>query len=438
MALTLAEFFEILFGGDAPLALHAYDGSLLDPPDAVGLIEVRTPRALRYLATAPGELGLARAYVMGEIEIRGDLHATLSALAAHWRGAVPWRRVASGLQRWMLRRPPVPPEESAPPWRRGLRRHTRVRDAAAVAHHYDLSNRFYELVLGDSMAYSCAVFTSPAATLLEAQREKFDLVCRKLDLRPGQRLLDVGAGWGGLVCHAAKHYGVHAVGVTLSRPQADWAMRSISRAGLQGRAQVQLLDYRDVRARDFDAVSSVGAMEHVGSAKLRSHFRAMAARLRPEGRMLNHAIMRPSNRQRHRAGQFIDRYVFPDGELQSLGTVTAAMHDSGLEVRHEENLREHYALTLREWGQNLERHWAEAVGEVGERRARVWRLYMAMARIAFERNSVQIHQIVGVRVGRSGRSGMPLRPRWEPAPARTRTASSRPRRAGRRGASRLG
>jgi cyclopropane-fatty-acyl-phospholipid synthase len=438
MALRLAEFFEVLFGGRPPVAFRAYDGSCFDPGDAVGVLDVRTPRALRYIATAPGELGLARAYVMGDIEIHGDLQATLSGLVSHWRGSVPWRELARGLERWMLRRPPVPPEEATSPWRRGLRRHTRTRDASAIAHHYDLSNRFYELVLGSSMAYSCAVFAGPSATLLEAQREKFDLICRKLDLRPGERLLDVGAGWGGLVCHAARHYGVNALGVTLSGLQAEWAMRSIRKAGLQARAQVRLLDYRDVRERGFDAISSVGAMEHIGSANLGSHFQAMAVRLRAEGRMLNHTITRSSNHQRHRAGQFIDRYVFPDGELESLGTVVAAMHDHGLEVRHEENLREHYALTLREWGANLERHWQHAVAEVGERRARVWRLFIAMARIGFERNSIEIHQILGVRVSPAGGSGMPLRPAWERAGAPTRPASSRPRVSGRRGASRVG
>jgi len=313
----------------------------------------------------------------------------------------------------MLRRPPIPPEEARAPWRRGLVRHSRGRDAQAVSHHYDVSNPFYELLLGSSMAYSCAVFSRPSATLAEAQREKFDLICRKLDLKPGERLLDVGAGWGGLVRHAAQHFGVRALGVTLSREQAEWAQRAIFEAGLRQRAEVRFLDYRDVSETGFDAISSVGAMEHIGSSELGSHFQAMTTGLRSEGRMLNHTITRSSNRQRHRTGPFVDRYVFPDGELQGLGMVIGAMHDHGLEVRHEENLREHYAMTLREWSANLERHWPRALTEVGERRARIWRLYMAISRVGFDLNRIQIHQILGVRLTSDGQSGMPPRPSWE-------------------------
>ena len=413
MRRTHAELFALLVDDDAPVDFVAYDGSSCRHLGAVGAIEVRTPRALRYMASAPGELGVARAYVTGDLEIRGDLHATLHALAAHKRRPTPWAELARGTRRWMLRRPPIPEEEAKAPWQRGVMRHTKFRDVQAIAHHYDLSNRFYELLLGPTMAYSCAVFARPDTTLEEAQREKFDLVCRKLDLQPGQRLLDVGAGWGGLVRHAAQHYGVNALGVTLSRRQADWAQRAIVEAGLQRCAQVRFLDYRDVLERGFDAISSVGAMEHIGSAKLRSHFRAMAGCLRPEGRMLNHTITRPSNCERPRPGPFIDRYVFPDGELESLATVVGAMHDEGLEIRHEENLREHYAMTLRSWGVNLEHNWRRAVAEVGERRARVWRLYLTISRVGFELNRLQIHQMLGVRVGADGGSGRPPRPSFK-------------------------
>jgi cyclopropane-fatty-acyl-phospholipid synthase len=408
--LKLSEVFDLLFGDGVPVAFRAYDGSAVECPEPVGLVEVRTPRAIRYLATAPGQLGLVRAYVAGDIEIHGDLHATLFGLLSHSRG-VPWSEVLPQLRRWMLRRPPPPAEEAAQPWRRGLKRHTRARDAKAIAHHYDLSNRFYELLLGPSMAYSCAVFEDPHATLQQAQREKFDLICRKLGLRAGERLLDVGAGWGGLVLHAAQHYGVRATGVTLSRAQARWATNAIRQARLQMRATVRPMDYRDLREGGFDAIASVGAMEHVGSAQLGAYFRAMTAALRPEGRMLNHTITRAVG-GRSRTGAFIDRYVFPDGELQSLGEVIGAMHESGLEVRHDENLREHYALTLREWGRNLDRRWAAAIAEVGERRARVWRLYVAVVRIGFEIGRVQIHQTLGIRPGPTGSSGRPPRPEW--------------------------
>jgi cyclopropane-fatty-acyl-phospholipid synthase len=317
----------------------------------------------------------------------------------------------------LLRRPAIPPEEAPPPWRRGLRRHSRGRDAAAISHHYDVSNRFYEIVLGPSMAYTCAVFPSTGATLEEAQAEKLDLVCRKLALAPGDRLLDVGAGWGRMVMHAAEHYGVRALGVTLSQAQASWAQRAIAERSLQDRAEVRFLDYRDVTETGFDAVSSIGLTEHVGGRNLGSYFSFLAAKLRPEGRMLNHSITRPWNRERYRAGSFTDRYVFPDGELEGPGTIVSAMHDNGLELRHEENLREHYALTLREWGANLERGWDQAVAEAGERRARVWRLYMAGSRASFELNGIALHQVLGVRLRADGRSGMPLRPDWEGAPS---------------------
>jgi cyclopropane-fatty-acyl-phospholipid synthase len=411
---SLAEIFESLLKDAAGVGFRAYDGSASGPCDASAVVEIRSPEALGYLATPRLDLGLARAYVMGQIEVHGDLHVALAALTANIRDDIRWRELLPILRTigaHALRRPPIPAEEAPAPWRRGLR-HSRRRDAAAISHHYDVSNRFYELILGPSMAYSCAAFPTADASLEDAQQEKFDLVCRKLDLRPGQRLLDFGGGWGGMIRHAAEHYGARVVGVTLSKEQAAHAQRAISKAGLARRAEMRWLDYRDLREGDFDAISSIGAMEHVGTAKLASHFTSLSSRLRPGGRMLNHCITRPSNRERNRAGRFIDRYVFPDGELQGLGTVIGAMHDHGLEVRHAENLREHYARTLCEWGRNLERHWAEAVGEVGERRARIWRLYMAASRVKFERNGIQVHQILGVRVKADGGSGMPPRPRW--------------------------
>jgi cyclopropane-fatty-acyl-phospholipid synthase len=417
--MRLSDIFERLVDRDVPVGFRAYDGSAAGPADAETVVEVRSPEALRYIATAPGELGLARAYVTGAVEVHGDLYTAITGLLAHRRdipSPVEFLRWLRELGPSTLRRPPVPPEELPAAWRRRrrrLRRHSRARDAASIAHHYDISNRFYELVIGPSMTYSCAVFPTEDSSLEDAQAEKIDLICRKLDLRAGQRLLDVGAGWGALVRHAAEHYGVHALGVTLSARQVAWAERAIAEEGLEGRAQVRHLDYRDVHETDFDAISSVGTMEHIGSAELGSHFEALAGKLRPEGRMLNHTITRPSNRERNRPGPFLDRYIFPDGELQGPGTIVGAMHDHGFEVRHSENLREHYAMTLREWGRNLDRHWDGAVAEVGERRARAWRLYMTTSRVAFETGRVQIHQFLGVRPDRQGRSGMPLRPSWE-------------------------
>jgi len=412
---TLAELWDRFIDEDCPVALRAYDGSTAGPRDAEAIVELRSPTALRHLASAPGQLGLARAYVTGTLEVHGDLHAALHGLLAHARG-LRLRDALAALRSvgpWVLRRPPVPPEEAPAPWRRGLARHTKRRDADAIAHHYDLSNRFYELVLGPTMVYSCAVFPAADATLDEAQTEKVDLVCRKLDLQPGQRLLDVGAGWGALVRHAAEHYGVSALGVTLSQRQAQWAQEAIAAAGLAGRAEVRLLDYRDIQETGFDAIASVGAMEHVGTAQLGRHFTGLAGRLRPGGRMLNHTITRPSNHERNRTGPVIDRYVFPDGELQGPGTVVSALHDHGLEVRHTESLREHYAMTLCGWCANLERNWAAAVAEVGERRARAWRLYMTISRVGFDLNRIEVHQMLAVRTGPRGESGLPLRPDWE-------------------------
>jgi cyclopropane-fatty-acyl-phospholipid synthase len=392
-----------------PVALRAFDGSSYSPPDPVGTVVFRHPRALRYMLGSPGELGIARAYVTGDLDIEGDLHATLTALDEHRREGIRPRDFIRYAERWMLRPAPIPAEEAPASWRRGLAPHTRRRDAQAIEHHYDLPSSFYELLLGPTMTYSCAVFSDPTTSLEDAQIEKVDLICRKLDLKPGERLLDVGAGWGTLVRHAARNYGVQALGVTLSAEQARHASAAIAADGLADRAEVRKLDYRDLDLASYDAISSVGAMEHFGVAHLGSHFAAMRERLRPEGRMLNHAIMRPDSHVSHRPGPFIDRYVFPDGELQAPGAVIAAMNDNGLELRHEENLREHYGLTLREWGRNLERHWDSAVDLVGERRARVWRLYMAMSRIGFETGLIEIHQLLAVNCGARGQSGMPLR-----------------------------
>ena len=370
----------------------------------------------RRLLAAPGELGLGRAYVSGELEVEGDLYAALSALRdrvpdARTLGARRWAEVlrvaAAELPRSGFGRLAIPPEEA----RLRGRRHTRERDAAAIAHHYDVSNAFYRLVLGPSMTYSCAVWASPEATLEEAQSAKYELVCRKLALEPGMRLLDVGCGWGGLVRHAAGRHGVRAVGVTLSRRQAEWAEKEVAKAGLADRVEIRHQDYRDVMDGPFDAISSIGMFEHVGRSRLHEYFARVRRLLQPEGRFLNHGIARPPNRERarFRRRSFIDRYVFPDGELHEVGSVVSAIQRAGLEVRDVEGLREHYALTLRAWVRNLEASWDEAVAEVGPGRARVWRLYMAASALNFEAGRTQVHQVLAVRLDR-GRSGVPLRP----------------------------
>jgi cyclopropane-fatty-acyl-phospholipid synthase len=264
------------------------------------------------------------------------------------------------------------------------------------------------------MAYTCAVYPTDDATLEQAQYTKFDLVARKIGLRPGMRLLDVGCGWGGMVMHAAKHYGVKALGVTLSAQQAQWAQKAIAEAGLTELAEVRHSDYRDVAENDFDAISSIGLTEHIGEANLPAYFQFLHGKLRPGGRLLNHTITRAVT-SKSDTGKFIGRYVFPDGELESPGMIASAIHDNGFELRNVENIREHYAKTLAGWCANLEEHWTEAVEEVGAGTARVWRLYMAASQLGFDRNEIELHQYLAVKLDGS-RSGMPLRPDWEPPP----------------------
>ncbi len=418
--MALADVFERVAGPDAPVEFKAYDGSSAGPPGAPVRITVRSPVAVAYLAQAPGALGLARAYVSGHLDVEGDMYTALARMMQAQQADIsPAGRLRLlrelGGPKLLLPRIPPPPQEVRVNrrWLSG-KRHSKQRDASAISHHYDVSNRFYEWVLGPSMAYTCACYPRPDASLEEAQAYKHDLVARKLGLRPGMRLLDVGCGWGGMVRHAAREYGVQALGVTLSEQQASWAQHAIEEQGLSGLAEVRHLDYRDVTEGDFDAVSSIGLTEHIGQAQLPGYFSFLLGKLRPEGRLLNHCITRPDNQGPARvAGGFINRYVFPDGELEGPGFLLSLMNDTGFEVRHEENLREHYALTLAGWCANLDAHWDEAVAEVGEGTARVWRLYMAGSRLGFERNVVQLHQILGVKLGTDGQSGMPLRPDWD-------------------------
>jgi cyclopropane-fatty-acyl-phospholipid synthase len=419
--ITIGDTVASLLRDGMPVRFTAYDGSAAGPPDARIRLHLTNQRGLAYLMTAPGDLGMARAYVSGDLELHGvhpgDPYDAMRLLQNHLRFRKPSAGEAIALLRGLglsnLKPPPPPPQEHLPRWRRAVEglRHSMGRDAEVISHHYDVSNRFYQLVLGPSMAYTCAVYPEPDATLEAAQAEKFDLVCRKLGLRPGQRLLDVGCGWGGMVRHAAREYGVRALGVTLSREQAQWAKEAIDRDGLGDLAEVRHSDYRDVLEDGFDAVSSIGLMEHVGVRNYPAYFSFLRSRVRPEGRLLNHCITRSHNR-REETGAFIDRYVFPDGELTGSGTIITAAQDARLEVMHEENLRRHYAMTLRDWCANLVENWDEAVAEVGEGTARVWGLYMAGSRLGFERNEIQLHQVLAVRTGNDGNDGFPLRPTW--------------------------
>ncbi|MGO4689788.1 class I SAM-dependent methyltransferase [Glaciibacter sp. 2TAF33] len=422
--LTLAEVLETLAGGRLPLRITAYDGSSAGPTDAAFGLDLKTPRGTTYLATGRGDLGLARAYIAGDLEIRGvhpgDPYELLRALAESLVFTRPPARVMVDIIRSIgvehLRPVPPPPEEVQPRWRRvaGGLRHSKARDADAIHHHYDVSNTFYEWVLGPSMTYTCACYPREGASLGEAQENKYRLVFEKLRLKPGDRLLDVGCGWGGMVRYAARR-GVRATGVTLSAEQTGWAQQAIADEGLGDLAEVRFGDYRDITESGFDAVSSIGLLEHIGVRNYPSYFGFLQSRLRPGGLLLNHCITRPENQTRPATAGFIDRYVFPDGELTGSGRIISDAQDAGLEVLHEENLRQHYALTLRDWGANLVEHWDEAVAEVGLPTAKVWGLYMAGSRLGFESNGIQLHQVLLNRPGdRSVVGELPLRPWWTP------------------------
>ncbi len=423
MTMTVAEAFGRVFGTSAPVRFTAYDGSSTGTDEAPVRMDLRTKRGLDYVITAPGSLGLARAYLQGDLVIdpmnEADPYEVLKFLEDELRPQRPGIDMVADIARFVRDHrpaiPELPPQETPGQLRRlanGLR-HARGRDAQAISHHYDVSNRFYEMLLGESMAYTCAVYPEERSTLEEAQAEKFDLVCRKLGLAPGMRLLDVGCGWGGMVRHAAQNYGVSALGVTLSSAQADWGRARLAAEGLSGAAEIRHGDYRDVTERGFDAVSSIGLTEHIGVANYAAYFQFLRERLRDGGRLLNHCITRPDNEHPGIPSRgFINRYVFPDGSLTGSGDIVRVMEDEGFEVRHQENLREHYAMTTRDWCDNLSKHWEEAVEEVGIGVARVWGLYLAGSRLSFERNRIQLHQVLASRTDSAGESGFALRPTW--------------------------
>jgi cyclopropane-fatty-acyl-phospholipid synthase len=356
---------------------------------------------------SPGELGLARGYVAGELDVDGDLYEPFAALTSMGRlGSDAPRRLTARELRDLLGTaltlgalgppPAAPPEEYT---RRRGRLHSRERDAAAVTHHYDVGNDFYALVLGPTLVYSCAVWADENTGLEAAQEAKLDLICRKLALAPGMRLLDVGCGWGSLALHAAERYGATVVGITLSGEQAALARRRVEDAGLVDRVTIRVQDYRDVSDGPFDAVSSIGMAEHVGRSAMPDYVAALHRLLRPGGRLLNHAIAWAGEETRWGRDTFITRYVFPDGELLRLAEMAGAIEAGGFEVLDVEALRRHYALTLRAWVDNLEKHWDQAVALTSPGRARVWRLYMAASALSFEAGRLGVNQILAQRPG---------------------------------------
>ncbi|MEU9290773.1 cyclopropane-fatty-acyl-phospholipid synthase family protein [Streptomyces sp. NPDC048275] len=422
-ALRLKSLVEQLLGVPLPVRIRAWDGSEAGPPGAPTL-NVRNRRALRHLLWKPGELGLARAWVAGDLGVEGDFYAALDLMSGLvWdrgegaRGVVEAlrdpevRAAVRGLM--VMAKTPLPPTPPGEEVRRRRHLHTKHSDKRAISHHYDVGNDFYEIVLGASMVYSCA-YWEPDGTLEGAQRDKLELVARKLDLRPGQRLLDVGCGWGSMAIHAAREHGVSVVGVTLSQEQAAYARKRVADEGLTDRVEIRVQDYRDVADGPYDAISSIGMAEHVGSERYLEYTEVLYQLLKPGGRLLNHQIGRRPRRDEsaYSVDEFIDAYVFPDGELAPIGTTVAQLERAGFEVRDVESLREHYALTLRHWVANLEAQWERAVQLTSPGRARVWRLYMAASALAFERNRIGVNQVVAIRTPESsGASGMPLRAR---------------------------
>ncbi|MFK3730730.1 class I SAM-dependent methyltransferase [Streptomyces sp. NPDC088090] len=423
-ATRLATLTEDLLGSPLPLRLRAWDGSEAGPADGGPVLVVRDRRALRRMIWKPGELGLARAWVAGELDVEGDLYEALERLSG-----LLWERDGEGggllasVRDPRLRAaagelvrlagplpPPKPPAEEARG--HGGGRHSRRTDRQAISHHYDVGNEFYSLVLGPSMVYSCARWTD-GGTLEEAQRDKLDLVARKLALKEGDRLLDVGCGWGSMAIHAARAYGARVVGITLSREQAAFARKRIAEEGLTDRIEIRVQDYRDVSDGPFDAISSIGMAEHVGAVRYREYADLLYGLLKPGGRLLNHQISRrpEPDEEAYRVDPFIDAYVFPDGELAPMGRTLTTLEDAGFEVRDVEALREHYALTLRRWVANLEGEWDRAVRLTSPGRARIWRLYMAASAVSFERNRIGVNQFLAVRTPPSGTSGLPLRSR---------------------------
>ncbi len=411
VAEALAPLMNAVLAPQTPVHFEFWDGSGLGPVEGSGVVIVRSPEAIRQILWGPGELGLSRAYVAGNLDIEGDIYETLRALGDSARDvrigikAMPklWTgAIRIGVVGW----PPNHPSEEARP--RG-RLHSRSRDSEAVSHHYDVGNEFYRTVLGPSMTYSCARFVNDEATLEAAQAAKHDLISRKLGLseRSNVSLLDVGCGWGSMAMHAASRYGAKVVGITLSRQQASMARRRVEDAGLSDRIDIRLQDYRELKGEQFDAISSIGMFEHVGSIRAREYLAILWDLLAPEGRLLNHAISTPGG-SKIGSRSFIGRYVFPDGELMDVGQVILDMEKAGFEVRDVESLREHYSKTLHAWVENLRAGWAEAVSTAGEARARVWLLYMAASANRFDDGGLAVHQILGLKSSAGGRSGMPL------------------------------
>jgi cyclopropane-fatty-acyl-phospholipid synthase len=418
----LLNAFEGAMGILLPVRVRCWDGSEAGP-DADVTVVFRNRRAVRRVLWSPNELGLVRAYVSGDLEIEGDVFRLLAlpglvdrletlGVRGSDRTAI-LKALATFVRLGGLGLRPKPPSVEVP--RRRGAKHSKARDASSVSHHYDVGNDFYSLFLGPTMVYSCGYWDQrpgdrgAIGTLEEAQNDKLDLVCRKLGLQSGMRLLDVGCGWGSMAIHAAEKYDVSVVGITLSHEQAEWARARVSEEGLSDRIEIRVQDYRDIVDGPFDAISSIGMSEHVGDAALPEYAAHLETLLRPEGRLLNHAIASVRSRTgTEDAPGLIENYIFPDGEVLPLSRTLDAFERTGLEVRDVEALREHYALTLRAWVSRLRGTWDDAVRLAGAERARTWLLYLAASALGFEeKGRLTIHQVLAVRPSDTGSSGLP-------------------------------
>ena len=406
-ARKLVDVVERVFQGyTGSLGLRLWDGLAIslgrDKPAAT--IIVHTAKALRELAWWPDPLRLAQAYCFGEIDVEGDLYGLLKQ-RTHLQSLTVTMRdrlslfsaaLSTGSDSALVRR-----DNASVRWSQSLqslvsRKHSKTHNREAIAFHYDVSNAFYRLWLDEQMLYSCAYFNDPGETLDQAQRNKLDHICRKLRLKPGEQLLDIGCGWGALICWAAQHYGVRAHGITLSRAQYEYTKTTIRDLGIENQVSVELRDYRDMPDdATFDKVSSIGMFEHVGLKNLPAYFRAVRRVLKPGGLFLNHGITDNEEGKLKTVGtEFIKRYVFPDGELDNVSNVQRVMERIGFEICDVEALRPHYALTLRHWVRRLEAQQKEARAHVSEATYRVWRLYMAGCAVQFEQGAIGVYQIL--------------------------------------------
>jgi cyclopropane-fatty-acyl-phospholipid synthase len=381
-----------------PFAVRFWDGTEVPATEpGAPTLTLRTPRALAHVLRAPGELGLGRAYVAGMLEV-DDLDAGLR-MVDEFRPPRVSAAQGAGLALAVVRACGLVIPPRAPEVELRLRgpRHTIARDRRAVRHHYDVGNDFFALFLDRSMTYSCAYFSGGARTLEEAQEAKLELVCRKLDLREGERVLDVGCGWGSFVIHAAARHGVNAVGITLSEQQAQLASVRAREAGVADRVEFRVADYREVADGPFDAIASIGMVEHVGEERIDLYARRLWQLLRPGGRLLNHGIAKLKDLDTPDEGAFSERFVFPDGVPLPLSRVQQALERAGLQTRHVEGLPDDYHRTLGCWIESFDAHWDDAVRLAGIERARVWRLYLRAGRQGFETGWASVYQVLASR-----------------------------------------